>query len=355
MANSNTTRVLRNTPELMTSSSIRIPSIVLTSFHPDLNMATGARSVRTTFHTQPERAVSELGVRRRGAPNASIRNSCCRPLDSSHVLRDESQPEAAPLFSLRPREEITRDLDRLIEERKLFGAELNPTVIKKSGKGTRFLISKVPSRPKLLRLWANLFRNVVSPSSLLEALAATTHEFQHRENALFFGKDRIIYDTQIFQGDEGVGELTLTFGSIAGPTLGILAYLRGSRLRVVYIEHMRVTAQKSGYASTLFRHYEQLFRDLGFNQFRLSAALSVGRYYWAPEGFDFSDRSEIGRRKAELRTVVKERGLPVREVEIGRLNHAYDFARFRRELKIPVYRDADGSYSSKADARFREE
>ena len=125
--------------------------------------------------------------------------------------------------------------------------------------------------------------------------------------------------------------------------------------RSVYIEHIHLTAQKSGYASALFRHYERFFHDLGFNQFRLSASLSVGKYYWAQEGFDFSEKTEAGRRKAELRALVTERGLPVGEVEIGRLNHAYDFARFRRELRIPVYRDAEGFYSSKADARFREE
>ena len=116
-----------------------------------------------------------------------------------------------------------------------------------------------------------------------------------------------------------------------------------------------MTAQRSGYASTLFRHYERLFRDLGFHQFRLNASLSVGKYYWAQEGFDFSDRSEVGRRKAALRALVKERSLPVREVEIGRLNHAYDFARFRRDLRIPVYRDAEGFYSLTAGDRFREE
>ena len=170
-------------------------------------------------------------------------------------------------------------------------------MIKKSGKGSRFLISAVPSRAKLLRRWAKLFGNAISPCDLFEALSARTHEFEHRENLLLFGKDRVIYDTQIFQGEESIGELTLRFESIADPTLGVLAYLKGARLRVVYIEHIRVTAQRSGYASTLFRYYERLFHDLGFNQFRLSAALSVGRYYWAQEGFDFTDKSEIDRRQ----------------------------------------------------------
>ncbi len=135
----------------------------------------------------------------------------------------------------------------------------------------------------------------------------------------------------------------------------MLAYLSGARLRVVYIEHIGLTAQRSGYASTLFRHYEPLFRDLGFNQFRLNASLSVGKYYWAQEGFDFSDRAEAGRRKGALRALVKERSLAVREIEIGRLNHAYDFARFRRDLRIPVYRDAEGFHALSAGDRFHEE
>ena len=38
-----------------------------------------------------------------------------------------------------------------------------------------------------------------------------------------------------------------------------------------------------------------------------------------------------------------------------RLNHASDFARFKRELRIPLYRDAEGYYSLKSDDRFSEE
>jgi acetoin utilization deacetylase AcuC-like enzyme len=208
---------------------------------------------------------------------------------------------------------------------------------------------------KLLGLWARFFENAIAPSALVEALAARTHDFAHRENFLLFGKDRVLYDTQIFSAEESVGELTLSFASLRDPALGLLAYLSGARLRVVYIEHIRVTAQRSGYASTLFRHYERLFRDLGFNQFRLNASLSVGKYYWAQEGFDFSDTSEAGRRKVALRALVKEASLPVREVEIGRLNHAYDFAHFRKDLRIPVYRNDEGFYSLSPGDRFREE
>ena len=253
------------------------------------------------------------------------------------------------------RQDILRDFEKLIEERKLFGVELDPMMIKKSGKGARFLISAVPSMAKLLRRWGKLFANAISPCDLFEALSARTHEFEHRENLLLFGKEQVIYDTQIFQGEESIGELTLRFASIADPALGVLAYLKGARLRIVHIGHIRVTAQRSGYASTLFRYYERLFRDLGFNQFQLSAALSVGKYYWAQEGFDFTDKSEIDRRKGDLRALVKARRLPVREVEIGRLNHAYDFARFKRELRIPAYRNAEGYYSLKRDEHFREE
>ncbi len=281
------------------------------------------------------------------------------------MLRDQSRAGESPSPVSISRQEILRDLEKLIRDGALFGADRDPSimdaaefdraVVKKKGKGSRFLIRKVPRKSKLLRRWARLFENAVSPCALLDALSARIHEFEHREKLLLFSRDRIIYDTEIFQAEESVGELTVSFASLRDPAAGLRGYFSGERLRIVYIEHIHLTAQKSGYASALFRHYERLFHDLGFNQFRLSAALSVGRYYWAQEGFDFSDKSEAGRRKAELRALVKERDLPVREVEIGRLNHAYDFARFRRELKIPAYRDAEGAYSSKADARFSEE
>ncbi len=253
------------------------------------------------------------------------------------------------------RSDVLRDFETLIAERRLFGAELDPTVIKKSGAGSRFLLSKVPSHGRLLRRWAALFRNRIAPRALYEALSPRAGEFSHRENLLLFGRERLLYDTQIFEGEEGVGELTLAFASLPDPELGFLAYLRGHRLRVVYIEHIRVQAQSSGYAATLFRHYEKLFRDLGFHQFRLNASLSIGKYYWAKEGFEFSDGSEVEKRKADLREIVRERGLPVRDIEIGRLNHPFDFASFRKDLRIPAYRDPDGYHSLARSERYAEE
>jgi hypothetical protein len=281
------------------------------------------------------------------------------------VIGDQSRADEQPSRVSPSSQEIVRDFEKLIEERKLFGAahdpgiidgaEFDPKVVKKKGKGTRFLLRKVPSRAKLLRLWARLFGSTITPCALFEALSTRTHDFEHRENLLLFGNGWIIYDTEIFEEEEGVGELTLSFTSLRDPALGLLAFLKGARLRVVRIEHIRLMAQRSGYASALFRHYERLFSDLGFDQFRLSASLSVGKYYWAKEGFDFSDASEIGKRKEKLRALVKERSLPVSEIEIDRLNHAYDVACFKREVRIPVYRDAEGYYSFENDDRFREE
>ena len=281
------------------------------------------------------------------------------------MTRDPSRPDEKPFRVSHSRQEILQDLEKLIREGNLLGADRDPAimdgaefdraVIKKKGKGSRFLVRKVPRKSTLLRLWFRLFENAILPCALFDGLSARIHEFEHRETLLLFSRDRILYDAEIFHGEESVGELTLSFASLRDPATGLRGFFSRERLRVVYIEDIHLTAQKSGYASALFRHYERFFHDLGFNQFRLSASLSVGRYYWAKEGFDFSEGTESGKRKAELRTLVRERGLPVREIEIGRLNHAYDFARFRRELRIPVYRDAEGFYSSKADARFREE
>lgn len=276
-----------------------------------------------------------------------------------------SENRAVEKFAPPSRPEILRDFRKLIAEKKLFGAardpaiidgsEFEPTLVRKKGKGSRFLIRKPPSREALARRWELVFENAISPCDLFGALAARTHEFEHRENHLLFGKRRIIYDTQIFEGNEDVGELTLSFEAARNPALPILAYFSGARLRVVHIEHIRLTAQRSGYASTLFRYYERLFRGLGFDQFRLNASLSVGKYYWAKEGFDFFEECEVGKRKAELSALVKERGLSVTGAEIEKLRHAYDFAVFRREVRIPVYRDAEGYYSFTADDRFREE
>lgn len=262
-------------------------------------------------------------------------------------------------------DEILRDFDRLIEEKRLFGAardpaivdpgELVPTLVKKRGKGTRFLIRRVPFRRTLLRRWRAVFGTTISPWALFEALAAKTHEFEHHRNLLLFSRNRIIYDTQIHRGEENIGELTLSFAAIRDPAAGVVEFLKGRRRKVVYIEHLRVSVQRAGYASTLFRFYEGLFRNLGFQEFQLNATLSIGKYYWAVEGFDFADPSEIGKRRAELRTFIKERNLAVDEAGIDQLDHAFDFARFRREMKIPVYRDAEGFHAPTRDDRFREE
>src|SRR3990170_2605773 len=152
-----------------------------------------------------------------------------------------------------------------------------------------------------------------------------------------------------------IGEMTLFFFSVMDRNIGLLDYLRGRRMRIVYIEHIRLSEQSSGYASSLFRYYEKLFHDLGFHQFRLSASLSVGKYYWAKEGFDCLDKEEFMQMKAGLRKLVRDRGLPVRETDINRLNHAYDIALFRRDLKVPVYRNREGYYSREKDEEHREE
>ena len=254
-----------------------------------------------------------------------------------------------------PQDTILRGLEKLIGERNLFGAELTPSILKKEGSGKKFLVSKVLSRRRLLSRWESIFRNLIAPDDLFGLLATGVLEFDHRESLFLFGKDRVIYDTQIYHGDEAVGELTLYFFSVYDRRFGLRGYLRGKRLRYVYIEHVRVREQSSGYASTLFRRYESLFRNLGFNEFRLKASLSVGKYYWAKEGFDCLDRSELRKMRERLRALVREREIPVREMEIDRLNHAYDFALFRRDTKIPAYRNREGYYSLSRDAEYREE
>ncbi|MGZ8429599.1 MAG: hypothetical protein ACXW4S_09305, partial [Candidatus Deferrimicrobiaceae bacterium] len=172
-----------------------------------------------------------------------------------------------------PRREIEKGFETLIGENRLFGAEMNPDIIKKEGTKRKFVVSRLPSRKKLLSDWSRLFRDLLSPADFFDLVSAKFLNFEHRENMLLMGKDRIIYDTQIFRGRETVGEMTLFFLSRMDRNLGLLDYLRGMRLRIVYIDHIRLSEQSSGYASALFRFYEKFFHDLGFHQFRLSASL----------------------------------------------------------------------------------
>jgi acetoin utilization deacetylase AcuC-like enzyme len=94
---------------------------------------------------------------------------------------------------------------------------------------------------------------------------------------------------------------------------------------------------------------------MGYHQFRLKASLSVGKYYWAKEGFDCLDGSGVEKMKRRLVEMVRAKGLPVRDWEIERLNHAYDVAQFRRDLKIPIYRDREGYYALEQDSVHTEE
>jgi acetoin utilization deacetylase AcuC-like enzyme len=255
-----------------------------------------------------------------------------------------------------PKETIVRSFEELLRAGRLIGADMREDVLKKSGKGTRYLICPLPPMRKLLALWAEVFENRLSPEDLFDRVGMPIHGFGHRDNVLLIARDRIIYDTQIVHGNEAIGGMTLDFYTIPDRSDGWLASLRNRRsLRIVYIEQIQLREQSSGYASSLFRRYEKLFHDLGFHQFRLKASLSVGKYYWAKEGFDFLDREDLGHMREGIRSFIKAKGLPVEEAEVSRLNHAYDVALFRKDLRIPVFRDGEGYYSLEKDASHIEE
>src|SRR3972149_5251719 len=143
-----------------------------------------------------------------------------------------------------PPREIEKGFETLIGENRLFGAERTPGIIKKEGAKRKFLVSRLPSRKMLLSAWSRLFRDLISPADFFDLVSAKFFNFEHRENMLLMGKDRIIYDTQIFLGGDAVGEMTLFFLSLMNRNLGLLAYLRGMRLRVVYIDHIRLPEQR---------------------------------------------------------------------------------------------------------------
>jgi len=248
-----------------------------------------------------------------------------------------------------PERDILEGFDRLIAADRLFGADLNPSVIKKSGKGTPFLVRRPPSHHRMLALWRELFANRVSPAALLDALAPEVLGLSHADGLLLFGKDRVLYDCQIARGREAVGHLTLAFYREQEPVFRFLPFPRRPGRRIVYIEGISLSAQSTGYASSLFRHYERLFHGLGFHRFRLKASLSVGKYYWAKEGFDCEDRGQFAEMREKLQELVGRLALPVEEQEIRRLTHAGDVAAFRRDLMIPVYRNAEGYYAAARD------
>ena len=254
-----------------------------------------------------------------------------------------------------PERDILEGFDRLIAANRLFGAELNPSIIKKTGKGVPFLVSRPPSHDRMLALWRDLFANRVSPQEVLDALAPEVLGFVHGDGLLLFGKDRVLYDCRIVHGSEEVGHLTLCFYREREPVFRFLPFPRRPGRRIVYIEGISLSEQSTGYASSLFRLYERLFHDLGFHRFRLKASLSVGKYYWAKEGFDCEDRKQFAEMRENLLALVRRLGLPVEEQEIRRLNHASMVAAFRRDLAIPIYRNAEGYYAVDRDAAHTEE
>ncbi|HWS14638.1 MAG TPA: histone deacetylase, partial [Candidatus Methylomirabilis sp.] len=254
-----------------------------------------------------------------------------------------------------PRERIACDFGTLIAERKVYGADRNPDVLKKTGSGESFLISAVPPMRRLLAAWDRLFGNRVSPVELLRHLAVEIHGFEHLDAILLFTRDRILYDCQIVQGKEAVGHFTLDLYRERDRIVPFLPFPTRPGRRVVYIEGISLTRQSTGYASALFRRYERLFHDLGFHLFRLKASLSVGKYYWAKEGFDCSDRKQFREIRDRLWDLVRRLDLPVAQQEVRRLTHMSDVASFRRDIQIPVWRDREGYYTLERDAAHPDE
>lgn len=263
----------------------------------------------------------------------------------------EGRIVAVPL----PPDAVEEGFRRLIRRNRLFGAEFRADVVTEEGARKKFLAAPVPSRKRLLARWLLLFRNLVSPDDFFDLVSTHVREFDHGENALLMARDRIVYDTRILHGSEIVGEMTLFFQAAMDRDFGVVEYLRGHRRRIVHVDHIRILPRRPGYASALFRHYDALFRSLRFDQFRLSASLSVGKYYWAKEGFHCLDELQFRRMKDGLRELVRSRGLPVAETEIDRVRCACEIARLRQDLEIPVYRSRQGYYALDRSAEHEEE
>ena len=254
-----------------------------------------------------------------------------------------------------PERDILDGFDGLIAEGRLFGAELNPSVLKKSGKGAPFLVRKPPSRSRMRAVWRELFADRVGPGRLLSLLSTEVHGFAHGDGILLFGRDRLLYDCQILREGETVGHLTLDLYRERDRIVPFLPFPTRAGRRVVYIEGISLTRQSTGYASALFRRYERLFHDLGFHLFRLKASLSVGKYYWAKEGFDCSDRKQFQETRDRLWDLAWRLDLPVAEQEVRRLTHMSDVAAFRRDIRVSAWRDREGYYALERDETHQEE
>ena len=55
-----------------------------------------------------------------------------------------------------------------------------------------------------------------------------------------------------------------------------------------------------------------------------------------------------------LWALVRKFSLPVTEEEVRRLSHTSDVAAFRRDLKVPVWRDVEGYYTFEHDVAHPE-
>ena len=74
-----------------------------------------------------------------------------------------------------PERGILEGFDLLIAADRLFGADLNSSIIKKSGKGTPFLVRRPPSNHRMLALMASLgFEIEPSPDDPLLRRAVKT-------------------------------------------------------------------------------------------------------------------------------------------------------------------------------------
>jgi hypothetical protein len=250
--------------------------------------------------------------------------------------------------------DISAGFDRLIAAHRLFGAEFDPTIIKKSGEGRPFLLRRPPGRRRMLATWRDLFSHRIAPEALLAALAGALHWFSHGNALLLFGGERVIYDCRILRANVAIGHLTLALYRERDRVSPLLPFPTRPGRRVVYVDGIALSAQNTGYASLLFRYYDGLFHDLGFHVVRLRASLSVGKYYWAKEGFDCADRAQFQKTLDRLWALVRRFSLPVTKEEVRRLSHMSDVAAFRRDLKLPVWRGSDGYYALEHDAAHRE-
>lgn len=140
------------------------------------------------------------------------------------------------------------------------------------------------------------------------------------------------YSTTVDTLAEGIGKVALT-GSILDPQgahVGSFERLitRDGRGQVT-VDHsyLQVNQEmKVGFAQEFNAQAEERYRDWGVHRITLYADISVGKYCWARQGYDWSDPDDGAKLRHQFYNFCKSQGHHVDEDTLSALAHPWDIA-----------------------------